>query len=218
MDTLTGQGLAPVLEGAAVLVDVSNSPSFADDAVLEFFQTSTTNLLAHAAKAGVGHVVALSVVGTDRLGESGLGESGYIRAKAAQEQLIRASGVPYSIVHATQFLEFIAAIADSATVGNEVHLPTALIQPVASDEVAGVVAEVAMGEPLGGIVEIGGPETFPMAELARRALAAKGDPRVVVDDEQARYFGALLGERTLLAGPDARLGKVTWEAWLAAQG
>jgi uncharacterized protein YbjT (DUF2867 family) len=213
VNTLTGEGLAEVLDGAAVVVDVSNSPSFADDAVLQFFRTSTTNLLQSSAKAGVGqHYVALSVVGTDRLSESG-----YFRAKIAQEQLIRESGRPYSIVHATQFFEFVKSIADLSTVDGKVHLPPALIQPMASDDVAAAVGRVAVGEPLNGIREIGGPEQFRLDELVRKGLAAKGDPRDVVTDEQARYSGAQVNERTLLPGPDAQLGEITFDRWLAQQ-
>jgi uncharacterized protein YbjT (DUF2867 family) len=212
VDTLTGEGLANVLEGAAVVVDVSNSPSFADDPVMEFFRTSTTNLLAYSAKAGVGHYVALSVVGTDRLSDSG-----YFRAKIVQEKLIRESGRAYSIVHATQFFEFVKAIADFSTVDGTVHLPSALIQPMVSDDVAAAVGRVAVGEPLNGIREIGGPEQFRLDELVRKGLAAKGDPREVVTDEQAPYYGVRLGERTLLPGPDAELGVTTFDKWLAQQ-
>jgi uncharacterized protein YbjT (DUF2867 family) len=212
VNTLTGEGLAEVLEGAAVVVDVSNSPSFADDPAMEFFRTSTTNLLEYSAKAGVGHHVALSVVGTDRLSESG-----YFRAKIVQETLIRQSGRAYSIVHATQFYEFVKAIADLSTVDGTVHLPPALIQPIAADDVAAGVGRVAMGKPLNGIREIGGPEQFRLDELVRTALAAKGDPRDVVTDEQARYSGVLLSERTLLPGPDAELGEITFDDWLAHQ-
>jgi uncharacterized protein YbjT (DUF2867 family) len=212
VNALTGDGLAEVLEGAAVVVDVSNSPSFADDAVLEFFRTSTTNLLEYSANAGVGHHVALSVVGTDRLSESG-----YLRAKIVQEQLIRESGRPYSIVHATQFFEFVKGIADLSTVDDEVHLPPVLIQPMASDDVAAAVGRVAVGEPLNGIREIGGPEQFRLDELVRKGLAAKGDPREVVADEQAPYSGARVGERTLVPGPDALLGEITFDMWLAQQ-
>ncbi|HEY4421266.1 MAG TPA: SDR family oxidoreductase [Pseudonocardia sp.] len=212
VNTLTGEGLGEVLEGAAVVVDVSNSPSFADDAVMEFFRTATTNLLAYSAKAGVGHYVALSVVGTDRLSESG-----YFRAKIVQEKLIRESGLPYSIVHATQFFEFVEAIADFSTVDGKVHLPSALIQPMVSDDVAAAVGRVAVGEPLNGIGEVGGPEQFGLDELVRKGLAAKGDPREVVTDEQAPYYGVRLGERTLLPGPDAQLGEITFDRWLAQQ-
>jgi len=212
VNTLTGEGLAEVLEGAAVVVDVSNSPSFADDPVMEFFRTSTTNLLEHSAKAGVGHYVALSVVGTDRL--SG---SGYFRAKIVQEKLIRESGQAYSIVHATQFFEFVKAIADFSTVEGKVHLATALIQPMASDDVAAGVGRVAVGKPLNGIREIGGPEQFRLDELVRKGLAAKGDPREVVADEQAPYYGVRLGERTLVPDSDAQLGEITFDKWLAQQ-
>jgi len=212
VNTLTGEGLAEVLQGAAVVVDVSNSPSFADDPVMEFFRTSTTNLLKYAAEAGVEHYVALSVVGTDRLQESG-----YFRAKIAQEELIRGSGQPYSIVHATQFFEFVKAIADFSTVDGEVRLPSALIQPMAAEDVAAGVGRVAVGEPLNGIREIGGPEQFGLDELVRRGLAAKGDPRKVVTDEQAPYYGVRLSERTLVPGPDAELGKLAFDEWLARQ-
>ncbi|TQM36935.1 SDR family oxidoreductase [Pseudonocardia cypriaca] len=210
VNTLTGEGLAEALDGAAVVVDVSNSPSFADDAVMEFFRTSTTNLLEYSAKAGVGHYVALSVVGTDRLSESG-----YFRAKIEQEKLIRDSGRPYSIVHATQFFEFVRGIADLSTVDGKVHLPPVLFQPMASDDVAAGVGRVAVGEPLNGIREIGGPEQFRLDELVRKALAAADDPREVVTDEQASYSGARISERTLLPGPDAQLGEITLRTWLA---
>jgi len=210
VNTLTGEGLAEALEGAAVLVDVSNSPSFEDEPVMEFFRTSTTNLLQYSEKAGVGHYVALSVVGTDRLSESG-----YFRAKIAQEELIRESGRPYSIVHATQFFEFVKSIADLSTVDGKVHLPPALIQPIAADDVAAGVARVAVGEPLNGIQEIGGPEQFRLDELVRKGLAAMGDPREVVTDDQARYSGVRLSERTLVPGPDAQLGEIVFDEWLA---
>jgi uncharacterized protein YbjT (DUF2867 family) len=212
VDTLTGEGIAEALEGADVLVDVSNSPSFADDAVLEFFRTSTTNLLAYSGKAGVGHYVALSVVGTDRLQDSG-----YFRAKAAQEQLIRDSGRPYSLVHATQFFEFVKAIADFSTVDGTVRLPSALIQPIAAEDVAAGVGRVAVGEPLTGIREIAGPERFGLDELVRKGLAAKGDPREVVTDDEAEYYGVRLDELTLVPGPDAQLGEITFDKWLAQQ-
>jgi uncharacterized protein YbjT (DUF2867 family) len=212
VNTLTGEGLADALEGAAVVVDVSNSPSFADEPVMEFFRTSTTNLLRYSAKAGVGHYVALSVVGTDRLSESG-----YFRAKMAQEAQIRESGRPYSLVHATQFFEFVKSIADLGTVDGKVHLPSALIQPMAADDVAAGVGRVAVGEPLNGIREIGGPEQFRLDELIRKYIAATGDPREVVTDEQARYSGARLSERTLVPDPDAQLGEITFEKWLAQQ-
>jgi len=212
VNTLTGEGLAEVLDGAAVVVDVSNSPSFADDAAMEFFRTATTNVLSYSAKADVGHYVALSVVGTDRLLESG-----YFRAKMAQETLIRESGRPYSIVHATQFFEFVKAIADFSTIDGKVHLPSALIQPMAADDVAAGVGRVAVAEPVYGIREIAGPQTFRLDELVRKGLAAKGDPREVVADEQAPYYGVLLSERTLVPGPDAQLGDITFDNWLAQQ-
>jgi uncharacterized protein YbjT (DUF2867 family) len=212
VNTLTGEGLAEVLENAAVVVDVSNSPSFADDSVLEFFRTSTTKLLEYSAKANVGHYVALSVVGTDRLLDSG-----YFRAKLLQEKLIRDSGRAYSIVHATQFFEFVKAIADFSMVDGKIHLPPVLIQPMAADDVAAGVARVAMGEALNGIREIGGPEQTRLDELMRTALRAKGDPREVVTDEQAPYYGVRVSERTLLPGPDAQLGTITLDEWLGEQ-
>ncbi|MFF7453385.1 SDR family oxidoreductase [Kitasatospora sp. NPDC008115] len=212
VDTLTGQGLAEVLEGASVVVDVSNSPSFEDDAVLEFFRTSTANLLKAGADAGVTHHVALSVVGTERLQESG-----YFRAKQAQEELIKASGLPYSIVHATQFFEFAKGIAASATDGDTVRLSAARIQPVRSDDVAAAVARTAVGAPVNGVVEVAGPEVFGLDELVRTALAGTDDPRTVVTDPGARYFGATLEERTLLPGPGARLAGARFGDWLAEQ-
>ncbi|EXG82578.1 SDR family oxidoreductase [Cryptosporangium arvum] len=212
VNTVTGEGLDPVLEGAAVVVDVSNAPSFADDAAMDFFRTATTNLLESSAKAGVEHYVALSVVGTDRLQESG-----YFRAKAAQETLIRESGLPYSLVHATQFFEFIAAIADFSTVDGTVRLPSARFQPMAAADVAAGVGRTAVEAPVNGIREIGGPEQSGLDALVRRALAAKGDPREVVTDEQAPYFGIRVSERTLLPGTDARLGAIRFDEWLARQ-
>jgi uncharacterized protein YbjT (DUF2867 family) len=210
VNTLTGEGLATVLAGAAVVVDVSNSPSFEDKAVLEFFQTSTTNLLAAEAAAGVGHHVALSVVGTERLTQSG-----YFRAKLVQEKLIKESSIPYSIVRATEFFEFVKGIADMSTAGNTVRLAPVLIQPMAADDVASAVESVAIGSPLNGTVEVAGPEQFRLDELVRRALSARNDPREVIADPQARYAGALLDERTLLPGPDARLEETRFEDWLS---
>jgi uncharacterized protein YbjT (DUF2867 family) len=209
VNTLTGEGLAEVLTGADVVVDVSNSPSFADDPVMEFFRTSTTNILAAEKQAGVGHHVALSVVGTDRLTDSG-----YFRAKLVQEQLIKDSGRPYSIVHATQFFEFVGGIADEATHGDTVRLSNALIQPMASQDVAVAVARVAAGAPLNTVVEVGGPEQFGVDEFVRTALAFRGDPRTVVTDPEARYWGVLLEKETLVPGPDAKLGTVRLEEWL----
>jgi uncharacterized protein YbjT (DUF2867 family) len=209
VNTLTGDGVAEALEGAAVVVDVSNSPSFEDAAVLDFFETSTRNLLAAEAAAGVEHHVALSVVGTERLSESG-----YFRAKIAQERLIRDSSIPYSIVHATQFFEFIKSIAAAATDGNAVRLAPVLIQPIAADDVARAVGQVSVGPPANGIVEVAGPERFRFDELIRRALRAHDDPREVIADPHARYFGAELSERTLVPGDDARLGGTRFADWL----
>ena len=210
VNTLTGEGLAEVLEGASVVVDVSNSPSFEDAAVMEFFETSTRNLLTYEAAAGVGHHVALSVVGTERLSESG-----YFRAKIAQEKLIKESSIPYSIVRATQFFEFVKSIADAATDGNTVRLPPVLIQPMAADDVASAVARVAVGSPVNGTVEVAGPEQFRLDELIRRGLSARNDPREVIADPHARYFGAELSERTLVPGDDAQLGETRFEDWLS---
>lgn len=210
VNTLTGEGLDEVLKEAWVVVDVSNSPSFEDDAVMNFFQTSTRNLLAAAAKAGAKHYVALSVVGTERLTESG-----YFRAKIAQEALIKASSVPYSIVHATQFYEFVKSIAGAATSGNEVRLAPVLIQPMAAEDVASAVCRVVLGAPLNGMVEVAGPEQLRLDELIRRGLSARNDPREVIADPQARYFGVLLGERTLVPGDGAQLGEMRFDTWLS---
>ena len=209
VNTLTGEGLPEALEGASVLVDVSNSPSWEDAAVLEFFETSTGTLQAACQAAGVGHYVALSVVGTDRLAESG-----YFRAKIAQEKLISEGPIPYSIVHATQFFEFIKSIAAAATDGDTVRLPPALFQPMAADGVAAAVGRVAVGTPVDGIVEVAGPEQFRLDELIRRRLAAIGDPREVVTDPNASYFGITPDERTLMPGPDALIGETRLEDWL----
>jgi uncharacterized protein YbjT (DUF2867 family) len=210
VNTVTGEGLAAVLKGASVVVDVSNSPSWEDAAVLKFFETSTRNLLTYEAGAGVGHHVALSVVGTDRLSESG-----YFRAKIAQEKLIKASSIPYSIVHATQFFEFLKGLADISMVGGKVHLPPVLFQPMAADDVASAVGKVAVGPPVNGTVEIGGPEQFRLDEAARRDLAARKDPREVISDPHARYYGIEVSERALVPGDDARLGKTRFEDWLS---
>ena len=209
VNTLTGEGLSEVLEGAKVVVDVSNAPDWDDDAVMHFFETSSRNLLAAETEAGVGHHVALSVVGTERLTESG-----YFRAKLAQEKLIEGSSIPYSIVHATQFFEFLKGIADDATDGNTVRLPPALFQPMAADDVASGVAEVAVGPPLNGTVEIAGPEQFRLDELTRSLLKGQDDPREVVTDPEARYFGIAPSERTLLPGSDARIAETRLEEWL----
>jgi uncharacterized protein YbjT (DUF2867 family) len=213
VNTLTGEGLDAALDGAAVVVDVSNSPSFEDAAVLEFFETSTRNVLSSEAAAGVGHHVALSVVGIDRLPESG-----YFRAKVAQEALIERSGQPYSIVRATQFFEFMKNIAQSATDGDTVRLAHVLIQPMAADDVAAAVGQVAVGAPRNGILEVAGPEQFRLDELVRRTLSARHDPRTVVTDPSARYFGAVLGERSLVPEGDAQLASTRFEDWLAPIG
>ncbi len=210
VNTLTGEGLAQVLDGAAVVIDVSNSPSFEDAAVLKFFETSTSNLLAAEAAAGVGHHVALSVVGCDQVPESG-----YLRAKIAQERLIRNSSIPYSIVRATQFFEFLKRIADEATDGNTVRIPPVLFQPIAAEDVAKAVGRVAVSAPVNGIVEIGGPQQFRFDEFIRLGLGARQDPREVVADPDAHYFGAELGERMLVPGADARLGEIRFEDWLS---
>ena len=210
VNTLTTEGLANVLKGASVVVDVSNSPSWEDAAVMNFFETSTRNLLAFEATAGVGHHVALSVVGSERMLESG-----YFRAKIAQENLINASSIPHSIVRATQFYEFVKGIADFSADGDKVRLPHVLIQPMAADDVASAVARVAVGAPVNGTVEVGGPEQFALDELIRRGLAARKDPREVVADPQARYYGIQVKERTLLPGDDARLGETRFETWLS---
>src|SRR5215510_11667255 len=191
VNTLTGEGLAEVLKGASVVVDVSNSPSWEDAAVLNFFETSTRNLLTYEAAAGVRHHVALSVVGTDRLSESG-----YFRAKIAQEKLIKGSSIPYSIVQATQFFEFLKGFADMSFDGDKVRVPPVLLQPMASDDVASAVARIAIGQPVNGIVEIGGPEQFRLDELVRRRLATLKDPREVIADPQALYSGAKVSLRT----------------------
>ncbi|AZQ32770.1 SDR family oxidoreductase [Streptomyces cyaneochromogenes] len=212
VNTLTGEGLAEVLKDASVVVDVSNSPSWEDEAVMNFFRTSTANLLEAEAEAGVTHHVALSVVGTDRLQESG-----YFRAKQAQEDLIKASGMPYSIVHATQFFEFIKGIADLSTDGDTVRLSPARIQPIYSDDVAAAVGRTAVGTPVNGVVEVAGPDVFQLDELIRKALAAKNDPRAVVTDPHAPYSGAELQENTLLPGPDAQIAETKLSDWFALQ-
>ena len=209
VNTLTGEGLAKVLTGAAVVVDVSNSPSFEDTPVLKFFETSTTNLHAAEETAGVGHHVALSIVGCDRMPDSG-----YLRAKVAQEKLIRNSSIPYAIVRATQFFEFFKRIADEATVGNTVRIPPVLFQPMAADDVADAVCSVAVGSPLNGIVELGGPQQFRFDEFIRLGLEARSDPRNVIADRHARYFGTELSERMLVPDAGARLGAIRFEDWL----
>jgi uncharacterized protein YbjT (DUF2867 family) len=209
VNTLTREGLGEAFDGAAVVVDVTNAPSFEEAAVMEFFQTSTRNLLDAEVTAGVGHHVVLSVVGTERLSESG-----YFRAKQAQEALIEGGPIRYSIVHATQFFEFIGGIADAATDGGTVRLAPVFIQPMAADDVASAVGQVSVGSPVSGTVEVAGPERFRLDEFIRRGLSAGNDPRDVVADPEARYFGARLGERTLLPGDDAILAKTSFEDWL----
>jgi uncharacterized protein YbjT (DUF2867 family) len=208
VNTLTGEGLAEVLAGAQVVIDVSNSPSFERAAVLEFFETSTGNLLAAEAAAGVGHHVALSVVGTERMPENG-----YFAAKIAQEQLIEKSSIPFSLVHATQFFEFVRSIADEGTVDGKVHMAPVRFQPIAGEEVAQAVGRVAVGSPLNGRVEVAGPEQVQMDEFFRTVLASWGDPREVVTDPQARYFGSVPGERTLVPGDGAILGRIRYADW-----
>jgi len=209
VNSVTGEGLAEAMKGASVVVDVSNAPSWEDAAVMNFFETSTRNLLSHEAAAAVKHHVALSVVGSERMLESG-----YFRAKIAQENLIKASSIPYSIVRATQFFEFIKGIADFSTDGNKVRLPSALIQPMTADDVATAMGQITTGSPVNGTVEIGGPERFHLDELIRQALAAFKDPREVVADPNATYYGVKVGERTLLPGNDARLGRTRLATWL----
>lgn len=210
VNTLTGEGLAEALVGAQVVVDVANSPSFEDQAVLDFFETSGRNLLTAETAAGVRHHVALSVVGTDRLLASG-----YFRAKMAQEELIKASSVPYTIVRATQFFEFVGAIAQSATDGQTVRLPPALMQPVVSDDVAAALADVATAKPLNDTVELAGPEPLRMDELVRRFLSASQDTRQVITDPQARYFGTAVDDQSLTPGDHPRIGPTHFADWLS---
>jgi uncharacterized protein YbjT (DUF2867 family) len=214
VNTLTGEGLADALAGAQVVVDVANSPSFEDAAVLAFFETSGRNLLAAERAAGVGHHVALSVVGTDRLQQSG-----YFRAKAAQERLIRQGGVPYTIVQSTQFFEFVAGIAQSGTAadGKTVRLSPASIQPIASGDIAAAVAEAALAAPVNGVIEVAGPERFRLSDLVQTYLTAIHDPRTVVAEPGAHYFGAEIHDSTLVPGANPRLGTVCFKDWLAAQ-
>ena len=209
VNTITGEGLSDVLAGAQVVVDVSNSPTL-DGAAMEFFNTATTNLLKAEAEAGVAHHVALSVVGTDRLAP----QSDYFQAKLAQEKLISAGPIPYTIVHATQFFEFLKSLADSATVGDTVRMPPAYFQPMAAADVAEGVAVAAVGDPVNGITEIGGPEAFLLPDLIRTALTARGDAREVVADPAARYWGIELEERTLVPGDGATLYDIRFEDWI----
>jgi uncharacterized protein YbjT (DUF2867 family) len=211
VNTITGEGVKEVLSRADVVIDVSNSPSFADDDVMEFFRTATGNLIEAGKEAGVGHYVALSVVGSDRLPEAG-----YLRAKVAQENLIKESGLPFSFVRATQFFEFVGGIADSATEGTTVRLPGAGVQPIAAADVATVVARTAAGEPLDGTIEIAGPDVFGMDEWIRDGLTFRKDPREVVTDDDARYFGAKPGKDGLLPGPGAKLAETRFADWLPA--
>lgn len=214
VNTLTGEGLADVLKGAQVVVDVSNSPSFEEKAATDFFRTSTANLLNAEADANVKHHVALSVVGTDILAqEDGIG--GYFRAKKLQEDLIKASPIPYSIVHATQFFEFIKSIADASTEGDAVRLPPVKVQPMAADDVAAAVGKVAVGDPVNGIADVAGPDVLRLDEFIRTGLDARKDPRKVVTDENAGYFGARVSDSTLIPAGNAELGSTQLEAWLS---
>ncbi len=208
VNTITGEGLKEVMTGAQVVIDLANSPSFEDNAVLEFFETSGRNLLAAEATAGVRHHVALSIVAIDRT------DNGYFRAKVAQERLIVSSGIPYTIIRATQFLEFLGGIADSSAAGNVVRLPPSLFQPIAADDVAAIVAEVALAAPRNGIVEIAGPERAPFNEIVARYLKAIGDPREVVSDPEARYWGGRIEERSLVPLGEARLGRIGLDEWV----
>ncbi|KQV68113.1 SDR family oxidoreductase [Rhizobium sp. Root1220] len=213
VNTITGEGLADALAGTQVVVDLANSPSFEDKAVLEFFETSGRNLIAAEKAAGVKHHIALSVVGTERLQESG-----YFRGKLAQEKLIKSSGIPYTIVHSTQFMEFLGGIAQSGTTGDTVHLSPAYVQPIASDDVADAMADVALAAPVNGTIEIAGPERSRLNELVARYLKATGDSRKVESDPEARYFGARLDDRSLVSDANPRLGHITFEQWFASAG
>jgi uncharacterized protein YbjT (DUF2867 family) len=220
VNTLTGEGLADVLKRAAVVVDVSNSPSFDEEVAMKFFNTATRNLIQYELAAGVRHHVALSVVGTDRLAQNRPSDGpktirGYFRAKLAQEKLIAESPIPYSIVHATQFFEFVNSIADTSSDGTMVRLAPVLIQPMAADDVAAAVGRVAIGSPVNGIIEVGGPEQFRLDEFVRQGLRFRSDPRTVVSAATAGYFGVEVDERTLLPSKDARLGEVRFQDWLA---
>ncbi|WP_044872761.1 SDR family oxidoreductase [Pseudomonas sp. LFM046] len=209
VNSITREGLAQAMDGTDIVVDVANAPVWEDQAVLDFFETSTRNLLAAEAAAGVRHHVALSIVGTERLPDSG-----YFRAKVAQENLIKASGIPYTILRATQFFEFVGGIAESFAVGTELHVSPALIQPIASDDVAAVLADVTLEAPANGTVEVAGPEAMPIDELIRRHLRGTQDTRKVVPDVHARYFGALLDDQSLTPGKNPRLGAIRFEDWL----
>ena len=210
INSITREGLAEAMDGADIVVDVANAPSWEDQAVLDFFETSTRNLLAAEAAAGVRHHVALSIVGSERLPENG-----YFRAKVAQENLIKASSIPYTILRATQFFEFVGGIAQSAAVGEEICLSPALIQPLASDDVVAALTEVTLQTPVNGTLEVAGPEAMPLDELVRRFLRATGDSRKIVPDVHARYFGAVLDDQSLTPGKHPRLGAICFEDWLA---
>jgi uncharacterized protein YbjT (DUF2867 family) len=210
VNTITGEGLAGVLAGAQVVLDLANSPSFEDKAVLEFFETAGRNLLAAEAAAGVGHHIALSVVGTDRLPTNG-----YFQAKLAQEALIKASGIPFTIVRATQFFEFVGGIAQEGSVGQTVHLSPAFMQPIAAEDVADVMASVALAAPTNGMIEIAGPERIGVDELVGRYFRATNDPRAIVTDIHARYFGMELNDRSLTPGENPRIGPTRFEDWLS---
>jgi uncharacterized protein YbjT (DUF2867 family) len=209
VNSITGEGLKEAMAGTQVVIDLANSPSWEDKAVLEFFETSSRNLLAAEAAAGVRHHVALSIVGTDRTPENG-----YFRAKVAQEKLIESSGIPYTIIRATQFMEFLGGIAASSTDGNVVRLSPGLFQPIAADDVAAITADVALVAPRNSIVEIAGPERAPFNEIVARYLKALGDPRTVVSDPEARYFGGRVEERSLVPLGEARLGRIGLDEWL----
>src|SRR5687767_2170295 len=209
VNTVTGEGLPQAMAGTPVVIDLANSPSFEDAAVLEFFETSGRNLLAVEAAAGVRHHVALSIVGTDRMPDNG-----YFRAKVAQERLIAASGIPYTIIRSTQFLEFLRGIVASSADGHVIRLSPGLLQPIAADDVAAIVADVALAAPRSGIIEIAGPERAPFNEIVARYLKAVGDPREVVSDPEARYFGGRVEERSLVPLGEARLGRIGFDEWL----
>jgi len=213
VNTITGEGLAEALDGAAVVVDVANSPSFEDQAVMDFFVTSGNNLLAAEKKAGVKHHIALSVVGTERLQGSG-----YFRAKLAQEKLIKESGIPYSILHSTQFFEFVGGIVQSGTVGDQVHISPAPIQPIASDDVVAALAEVTLANPINDTVEVAGPEKFQLSELVKKYMGLKKDNREVVADIHAPYFGVELNDRSLIPGENPRLGTIAYDQWISQPG
>ncbi len=208
VNSITGEGVKQAMAGAQVVIDLANSPSFEDKAVLEFFETSGRNLLASEAAAGVGHHVALSIVGIDRT------DNGYFRGKLAQEKLIKAAGIPYTVVRSTQFLEFLGAIADSSANGNRIRLPPVLFQPIAAEDVAAIVADVALAPPRNGIIEIGGPERAPFNEIVTRYLKAIGDPREIIRDPTARYWGGAVEEHSLVPLGEARLGRINLDEWV----